>query len=89
MATSKERVAADAIADIEDLADPKWAGRVCSRKGSHVYNRSLMASILAANGPEVAAEWAQGLVANFARDRRAMTARRPRPFSKGNATSSS
>ena len=67
VATSKERVAADAIADIEDLADPKWAGRVCSRKGSHVYNRSLMASIIAANGPEAAAEWAQGLVANFAR----------------------
>lgn len=67
VATSKERVAADAIANIEDLADPKWEGRVCSRKGSHVYNRSLMASIIAANGPDTAAEWAQGLVANFAR----------------------
>ena len=67
VATSKERVAADAIANIEDLANPKWEGRVCSRKGSHVYNRSLMASIIAANGPDAAAEWAQGLVANFAR----------------------
>ena len=67
VATSKERVAADAIKNIEDLADPKWQGRVCSRKGSHVYNRSLMASIIAANGAEAAAEWAQGLVANFAR----------------------
>ena len=67
VATSKERVAADAITNIEDLADPKWEGRVCSRKGSHVYNRSLMASIVAAKGPEAAAEWAQGLVANFAR----------------------
>ena len=67
VATSKERVAADAIADIEELSGPEWAGRVCSRKGSHVYNRSLMASIIAANGPDVAALWAQGLVANFAR----------------------
>ena len=67
VATSKERVAEGAITDIEDLADPKWEGRVCSRKGSHVYNRSLMASIIAANGAEAAAEWAQGLVANFAR----------------------
>ena len=67
VATSKERVAADAIVNIEDLANPKWEGRVCSRKGSHVYNRSLMASIIAANGPDAAAEWAQGLVANFAR----------------------
>ncbi|MEC8712080.1 MAG: extracellular solute-binding protein, partial [Pseudomonadota bacterium] len=31
------------------------------------YNRSLMASVIAANGPDAAAEWAQGLVANFAR----------------------
>ena len=67
VATSKERVAADAIENIEDLATPKWQGRVCSRKGSHVYNRSLMASIIAANGLDAAAEWAQGLVANFAR----------------------
>ena len=67
VATSKERVAADAIANVEDLANPKWQGRVCSRKGSHVYNRSLMASVIAANGPDAAAEWAQGLVANFAR----------------------
>ena len=65
--TSVDRVAAGAIANIEDLADPQWAGRVCSRKGSHVYNRSLMASIIAANGADAAEAWASGLVANFAR----------------------
>ncbi len=67
VATSVDRVAEGAIADIEDLADPQWAGRVCSRKGSHVYNRSMMASIIAANGADAAEEWAGGLVANFAR----------------------
>ncbi|MGB1871076.1 MAG: Fe(3+) ABC transporter substrate-binding protein [Candidatus Puniceispirillaceae bacterium] len=67
VATSVERVAEGAIADIEDLADPQWAGRVCTRKGSHVYNRSLMASIIAANGADAAEMWADGLVANFAR----------------------
>ena len=65
--TSKERVAADAISDIEDLAYPQWQGRVCTRKGSHVYNRSLMASVIAANGADAAEAWASGLVANMAR----------------------
>ena len=65
--TSKERVAADAISNIEQLADPQWEGRVCTRKGSHVYNRSLLASIIAANGKDAAEAWADGLVANMAR----------------------
>jgi len=65
--TSKERVAEDAIKDIEDLADPQWQGRVCTRKGSHVYNRALMASVIAAQGAESAESWANGLVANMAR----------------------
>ena len=67
VAVSKERVPEGAISNIEDLADPKWKGTVCSRKGSHVYNRSLLASIVAANGAEAAEAWAEGLVANFAR----------------------
>ena len=67
VATSVDRVAEGAIADIEDLADPQWQGRICSRKGSHVYNRALMASVIAANGAEAAEAWADGMVANFAR----------------------
>ena len=67
LVTSKERVAADAISNIEELADPQWEGRVCTRKGSHVYNRSLLASIIAANGKDAAEAWADGLVANMAR----------------------
>ena len=65
--TSKDRVAADAITRVEDLANPEWNGRICTRKGSHVYNRSLLASIIAANGPVKAKAWAEGLVANLAR----------------------
>ena len=67
LVTSKDRVAADAISDIEELADPMWEGRVCTRKGSHVYNRSLLASIIAANGEDVAEAWADALVGNMAR----------------------
>ena len=65
--TSKDRVADGAIKNIEDLANPEWQGRVCSRKGSHVYNRSLMASIIAAHGEEFATKWGSALVGNLAR----------------------
>ena len=65
--TSKSRVVPLSILRIEDLADPKWKGKICTRPGSHVYNRALMASIIAAHGIEAATKWAEGLVANLAR----------------------
>ena len=64
---SKNRVGDNEITRIEDLANPKWKGRICSRPGSHVYNRALMASILAANGEIEAERWATSLVDNLAR----------------------
>ena len=64
---SKERLAAGAIERIEDLTNPKWKGKICTRPGSHAYNRSLLASIVAAHGETEAEEWAKGLVANLAR----------------------
>ena len=51
---SKTRVEENTIKRIEDLAKPEWKGRICSRPGSHVYNRALMASIIAAHGEEKA-----------------------------------
>ena len=65
--TSKDRVADGAIKDIEDLANPEWQGRLCARKGSHVYNRSLMASVIAAHGEESATKWGSAIVGNMAR----------------------
>lgn len=64
---SKDRVADGAVIRIEDLADPKWRGKICSRPGSHVYNRALVASMIAAHGEVKAEAWARDLVANFAR----------------------
>ena len=55
------------ITRLEDLADPKWKGQICTRPGSHVYNRGIMASVLAQYGEEEAEKWAKGLVANFAK----------------------
>ena len=67
IAVSKDRVASGEITRIEDIVDPKWRGRVCSRKGSHVYNRALLASLVAHYGEAKAQAWAEGLVANLAR----------------------
>ena len=67
IAVSKDRVGKQAITTIEDLASPKWQGRVCSRKGSHVYNRAVLASLIAHNGEEAAKNWTLGIVDNLAR----------------------
>jgi iron(III) transport system substrate-binding protein len=63
---SKDRVKQDAIT-YEELADPKWKGKVCVRSGQHVYNTSLLATIIAHNGEAAAEAWAQGVKANLAR----------------------
>lgn len=51
----------------EDLADPAFAGMICMRSSSNIYNLSLMASLIDAHGAEAAEQWAAGVVANFAR----------------------
>lgn len=62
-----DAVEPDAIRTYEALADPALRGRVCIRSSSNVYNQSLIASLIAANGVEATERWARGLVANFAR----------------------
>ena len=64
---AKDRVQPDAIKSYEELADPKWQGRICMRSSTNVYNQSLVASMIAADGLEPTEQWAKGLVANFAR----------------------
>ena len=50
--TSKDRVNKGAITRIEDLADSRWKGKICTRPGSHVYSRALMSSMIAEHGSE-------------------------------------
>ena len=64
---NKNKISEGEITRIEDLADPKWRGKICSRPGSHVYNRGIMSSVLAALGQAEAENWAKGMVANFAK----------------------
>ena len=65
--TSKERVGKGQITKIEDLANQKWKGKICSRPGSHVYNRALMASLILSLGEKAAEEWAKKFVDNLSR----------------------
>lgn len=62
---SKERVQQTAIT-YEELADPKWKGKVCIRSGQYIYNNALFAAYIAHHGEAKAEEWLKGLKANLA-----------------------
>ena len=62
---SKDRVKDTAIT-YEDLADPKWKGKICIRSGQHMYNNALFAAYVVKHGEAKAEEWLKGLKANLA-----------------------
>ncbi len=62
---SKDRVKQDTIT-YEELADPKWKGKICIRSGQHIYNNALFAAYVAHHGEAKAEEWLRGLKANLA-----------------------
>lgn len=51
----------------EDLADPKWKGKVCIRAGQHPYNTALFAAYMAHYGEAATETWLRGLRANLGR----------------------
>ena len=55
------------LSPYEELASPKWKGKLCIRSSGSVYNQSLVASLIDNNGSAKTAEWAKGIVSNFAR----------------------
>jgi iron(III) transport system substrate-binding protein len=63
----KNKVPAEDIPSYEALADPKWQGKILITTSNSIYNQSLLASIIEADGSEKAEAWAKGLVANLAR----------------------
>ncbi|MFZ4639418.1 MAG: Fe(3+) ABC transporter substrate-binding protein [Nodosilinea sp.] len=56
------------LSTYEDLANPKWRGRILVRSSTNIYNQSLVGSLIAAHGAVATETWVRGLVANFARD---------------------
>lgn len=63
---SKDRVAQNDIT-YEELADPKWKGKICIRDGQHAYNVALFASMVAHHGADYTEKWLTGLKNNLAR----------------------
>jgi iron(III) transport system substrate-binding protein len=63
---STERVKAADLVSYEDLADPKWRGRLCLRTSKKVYNQSLVAMMIARLGEAETTRVVGGWVANLA-----------------------
>src|SRR3954453_18796905 len=62
---SKDRVKQDAIT-YEELADPKWKGKLCIRSGQHVYNPALFPPMIAHKGEAATEAWLKGVKDNLA-----------------------
>jgi iron(III) transport system substrate-binding protein len=62
---SRDRVPQNEIT-YEELADPKWKGKICIRSGQHIYNNALFAAFIAHHGEAKTEEWLTGLKANLA-----------------------
>jgi len=62
---STERAPITAIT-YEELADPKWKGKLCMRPGNHPYNIALFAAMIAHKGEDATREWLKGVKANLA-----------------------
>lgn len=63
---AKDRVKPTDLSTYEDLAAPKWRGKVCMRSSNSIYNQSLVAGMISHHGETQTEAWAKGLVANFA-----------------------
>ncbi len=64
---AKDRVDPAQLSTYEDLAHKKWKKRICIRSSDNIYNQSLVASMIAANGEAAAQQWSHSLVGNLAR----------------------
>ena len=62
---ARQRVKQDSIS-YEELADPKWKGKVCTRPGDHPYNLGLIAAMIVKRGESETRKWLQGVKANLA-----------------------
>ncbi|MEM8804888.1 MAG: Fe(3+) ABC transporter substrate-binding protein [Cyanobacteria bacterium P01_G01_bin.38] len=64
---NKDRVDPAELSTYEDLASPKWRGKILIRSSGNIYNQSLVAALIEVNGLEATEDWARDFVSNFAR----------------------
>lgn len=67
IAYAKDRIKENELSTYEDLADPKWRGKIVVRSSNNIYNQSLLASLINENGSKKALEWAKSVRKNMAR----------------------
>jgi iron(III) transport system substrate-binding protein len=65
---SPKRVDPATLSTYEALAAPAWKGRLCLRTSKKVYNQSLVATMIAAQGDAATERVVRGWVANLATD---------------------
>jgi iron(III) transport system substrate-binding protein len=65
---SPKRVDPATLSTYEALATPAWKGRLCLRTSKKVYNQSLVAMLISAQGEAVTERIVRGWVANLATD---------------------
>ena len=63
-----EKLKPAALSTYEDLADPKWQGKLCLRTSKKVYNQSLVAMMIAEKGEAETEKVVKGWVDNLATD---------------------
>ena len=63
-----QKLQADQLSTYEDLANPKWKGRLCLRTSKKVYNQSLVAMMIAEHGEAKTEQIVRGWIANLATD---------------------
>ncbi|AKH39596.1 ABC transporter substrate-binding protein [Nitrosomonas communis] len=61
-----QKVKPSELSTYEDLADPKWKGRLCLRTSKKVYNQSLVAMMIAEHGEAETERIVKGWVDNLA-----------------------
>ena len=67
IAYAKDRIKENELSTYEDLADPKWRGKIVVRSSNNIYNQSLLASLINENGSKKALKWAKSVRNNMAR----------------------
>jgi iron(III) transport system substrate-binding protein len=63
---SNDQFSQNDFSSYEDLANPKWKGKLCLRTSKKVYNRSLIASMIDAYGFEQTQNVVSGWISNLA-----------------------
>ncbi len=67
VAYDQNKVRPEEVDTYEELASPRFRGKLCVRSSDNVYNLSLMGALIEAWGEQKAEQWARGIVANMAR----------------------